>query len=394
MSTNTSNRIVSIDILRGIVMIVMALDHTRDYFHKTVIADPLDPATTTVWLYFTRWITHFCAPTFVLLSGMSAYLAAQNRTKPVASLFLIKRGLWLVLMEITIVTLGITFNPSYSFILLQVIWAIGWSMVVLGVLSRISFNTVLIAGLILFFGHNLLDAMPLPASGAANIWWKVLFTSQFTPVPIDANHTAGDFYAIFPWTGIMLLGYCLGYFFRKDADPEKRKRILAYTGASLIVLFIVLRFINSYGNPQPWELQRNFGRDILAFLNTSKYPPSLQFASMTIGPALLAMAFMEHVKGAWARIASVYGSVPFFYYILHFYMLHCLLVIVFFASGHTMQQAYSPNSILGFRPDDFGYGLPVVYGIWLLTVATLYAPCKWFAAWKKARRGYWWLSYV
>lgn len=385
-------RIASIDILRGIVMIIMALDHTRVFFHKTAMtADPLNADTTTAWLYFTRWITHFCAPTFVFLSGLSAYLSAQKKSKREASGFMIKRGIWLVIVELVVVGFGLNFDPGYHFIILQVIWAIGLSMIILGLLSRISFHLVLITGLVLFFGHNILDHISLPETGTAALIWKILFTSFGTVVPLGNNHFIGIFYAVLPWTGVMLLGYCAGYYFRKGIAAEQRKRFLLVAGISLIALFILLRFVNVYGNPQPWKEQEGALKNVFVFLNTSKYPPSLQYLCMTLGPALLLLYWFENSRGMWTRIVSVYGRVPFFYYILHFYLLHFILVIVFFATNHSGSEIATGPFF--FRPIDFGYGLPVVYLIWMSVVALLYFPSRWFNKYKQ-EHSQWWLRYL
>lgn len=394
MQTSPSHRIASIDLLRGIVMILMALDHTRDFFHQTAMTtDPMDTATTTPWLYFTRWITHFCAPAFVLLSGVSAFLASQKRSRGAASLFLVKRGIWLVIAEVMLITMGFTFNPFYNFIILQVIWAIGWSMIILGLISRISFKAVLITGLLLFFGHNLTNYITLPQTGTAAVMWTALLTSRGVVMQLDATHFVGVFYTILPWTGVMLLGYCLGYFYQKDYPAQKRKRFLLYTGASLTLLFIVLRSFSGYGNPTPWEQQSNLLSNVFTFLNTSKYPPSLQYLGMTLGPALIILSLLENVQAKWASVVTVYGSVPFFYYVLHFYLLHSLLVIVFFLTGHTASQIVDPAVPFLFRPADFGYGLPVVYLIWMAVVTCLYFPSRWFSNYKKRHR-YWWLKYI
>lgn len=394
MEPSRTYRITSIDILRGLVMIIMALDHTRDFFHQpAMISDPLNPATTTVPIYFTRWITHFCAPVFVLLSGVSAYLASLKKTPQEASLFLIKRGLWLVIVEIVIVTFGITFNPFYNFIVLQVIWAIGWSMVILGLLSLISYKAILITGIILFFGHNILDSVTLPETGTTGVLWKLFFRASGSIFSLDSSHFVGDMYAILPWTGVMLIGYSIGYWFRKDFPAEKRKKLLLTAGAGLIVAFIVLRFANAYGNPSPWIKGESFIDNLLAFLNTNKYPPSLHYLAMTLGPACLALALLENVKGKLTDIISVYGKVPFFYYILHFYLIHIITVIVFFATGHTSAEIVDPNLPFLFRPLFFGYGLPVVYAIWLSVVVLLYLPCKKYSNYKLTHKQ-WWLSYV
>jgi uncharacterized membrane protein len=388
-ATTVTYRIASIDILRGLVMIIMALDHTRDFFHSTALtADPLDASTTTPALYFTRWITHYCAPVFVFLSGLSAYLSSRNKTKGQASGFLIKRGLWLILVEITLVTFGLTFNPSFNFFVLQVIWAIGVSMVLLGLLMRISYEVVLIAGIILFFGHNIVDYPDLPSDGVAGGLWSIFLTSSGRVIPIDSSHFIGVFYAALPWTGVMLMGYSIGKWFQKDFSAEKRKRLLLVTGSSLILLFIALRFLKGYGNPTGWD-----GKNLYSFLNTSKYPPSLQYCCMTLGPGIIFLAVAENIRSGWSKLVAVYGRVPFFYYILHFYIIHVLTVIVFFATGHTTAQINDPQSIFLFRPANFGFDLWVVYVIWMTIIASLYLPCRWFNKYKR-HHSQWWLRYV
>ena len=387
--TTASYRIASIDILRGLVMIIMALDHTRDFFHITAFtADPLDAGTTTTALYFTRWITHFCAPVFVFLSGLSAYLSSRNKTKSQASGFLIKRGLWLILVEVTLVTFGLTFNPFFNFFVLQVIWAIGSSMVILGLLVRVSYRFVLIAGIVLFFGHNIVDYFNLPQSGVTGNLWAIFLTSSGKAIPLDSSHFVGVFYAILPWTGVMLLGFGLGKLFQKEFPAEKRKRLLLIMGSVLIVLFISLRFVKGYGNPGVWD-----GKNLFTFLNTSKYPPSLQYCCMTLGPAFIFLALTENIRAGWGKVVSVYGRVPFFYYILHFYLIHTLTVVVFFATGHTSEQINDPASLFLFRPANFGYSLWMVYAIWISVVASLYLPCRWFNQYKMQHHQ-WWLRYV
>jgi uncharacterized membrane protein len=382
-------RIASIDILRGLVMIIMALDHTRDFFHITAMtADPLDEDTTTLWLYFTRWITHYCAPTFVFLSGLSAYLSSQKRTREEASIFLFKRGLWLIFAELVIVSLGLTFNPLYNVLVLQVIWVIGCSMIILGILIKISFRAVLITGLLLFFGHNILDYFNVTGN-----LWKILFTALGTVIPIGANRFIFVLYAVLPWTSAMLLGYCVGYYFRQDTPADKRKRFLLFSGSAAIALFIILRGINKYGNPVPWVTGKNTPSTILDFIDVSKYPPSLDFFCMTLGPALLLLLVLENAKGKWQEIVKVYGSVPFFYYVLHFYLLHFLVVIILFLSGYSAKDIVDPDVLMLFRPATFGYSLPVVYLIWILVVAALYRPCQWFTRYKKTHN-HWWLKYI
>jgi len=390
--SQSSKRILSIDILRGLVMIIMALDHTRDFFHiGAMTSDPLNPGTTTGALFFTRWITHFCAPVFVFLSGLSAYLSAQNKTSAEASSFLLKRGLWLIVVEILIITLGLTFNPLYNFIILQVIWAIGCSMIFLALASRISYKTVLIVGLLLIFGHNIFNLLPAPKNPDMALILKVFFTAFGTIVPLPNNHFIGIFYAILPWTGVMFVGYGIGAWYKKTYDAAKRKRNLLIVGSLTVFLFLVLRLVNIYGDPVPRKEYGDLFKNLLAFFNVSKYPPSLQYISMTLGPAMLFLAFTEKINNWFTRIASVYGAVPFFYYVIHFYLLHTILVIAFFTTGYTSQQIVQIPFL--FRPADFGFGLPLVYLIWIAVVAILYLPCKWFKKYKETH-GQWWLSYI
>ena len=388
----TLKRIQSIDLLRGLVMVIMALDHTRDYFHVTAMsADPLDPATTTTALFFTRWITHFCAPIFVFLSGLSAYLSAQRKCPAQASRFLLQRGIWLIVVEIIIVTLGLTFNPLYNFIILQVIWVIGWSMILLSILSRISYHLVVAIGIVLVFGHDLINYMAIPGTGAAGIMIKVLFTAFGTVLPLDQTHFLGVFYAILPWTGIMFLGYAAGAWYKQGIPAVTRKKYLLFAGLGAVALFILLRVYNGYGDPSLRKSYPEFYQQVLSFLNTSKYPPSLLYTCMTIGPALLLLALLENTKNKFTKVISTYGSVPFFYYIIHFYLLHFLLVIAFFITGHTSKEIIQMPFL--FRPVVFGFSLPVVYLIWLIVVASLYRPCVWFRNYK-ATNNHWWLSYV
>jgi uncharacterized membrane protein len=392
VSASPTYRITSIDLLRGIVMIIMALDHTRDMYHLPAMtsANPLGPLTTTPAIFFTRWITHYCAPTFVFLSGLSAYLSSQKKTSSEASMFLINRGLWLIFVEMVFISFGLTFDPKFRFIVWQVIWAIGWSMIILGIARQLPNKWVLTIGAVLFFGHDLFIYANIPQTGTISDIIRILFTSFGTIIPVNSTHVIGDFYAILPWTGVMLLGYGIGYWFSREYPAAKRKRNLLVSGLLLIALFVILRSINKYGDPSPRQYIAGW-RSILSFLNTSKYPPSLMYCCMTLGPALVFLAISENIKSGWSRIASVYGKVPFFYYVLHFYILHVLLVIFFYATGHNNTEIR--ETFIGFRPVAFGYPLWVVYIIWISVVASLYFPCKWFYKYK-LNHTQWWLKYL
>lgn len=391
------NRIHSIDILRGAVMLIMAIDHVRDFFHApAMIANPLDFSVTTTPIFLTRWITHFCAPTFVFLSGLSAFISGQRKTKAELSSFLIKRGLWLVLVELTVITFGITFDPLYRLLVLQVIWAIGWSMVILGLLVRTSYKLVLLVGLVIFLGHNLLDYATLPTKGAGFHWLTVLLTSPVSFQSLGGGHSVMIVYPILPWAGIMLLGYSFGYFYRNGFPVEQRRKIVYGAGFGLLALFVVLRLINHYGDPFPWTQQKTTIFSVLSFVNITKYPVSLQYGCLTIGTALVFLGLLEQVKNRLTDFLTIYGKVPFFYYVLHFFLIHLICAIFFYASGHTNSEINTPPSPFMFRPfssPNYGWGLPVVYLVWLGVILLLYYPVRWFNRYKDTHRQ-WWLSYL
>ncbi|MBE7171460.1 MAG: DUF1624 domain-containing protein [Williamsia sp.] len=394
MSSVQKQRIGSIDILRGAVMLIMAIDHVRDYFHITAFTDdPTNLATTTPGLFFTRWITHFCAPIFVFLSGVSAFLASQRKTLHQGSAFLLKRGVWLLIVEVLIISLALTFNPLYNFLVFQVIWAIGWSMIILALLIHTNLRVITTVGFILVIGHNVLDFVHLPQQGAASILWSLAFTSPGRVIPFDANHFVLDAYAVLPWTGIMLLGYSFGSIYKKEHDTEKRKKKILLLGMGVIGLFFLLRFINFYGDPRPWSVQKRDLYTGLSFLNVTKYPVSLIYTCMTVGTALIALSLLERTKGAFSRVLSMFGRVPFFYYVCHFYLIRLINVVIFFAAGYGTKDIIDPNLPFLFRPQHFGFGLPVVYAIWLLVILILYKPCQWFDRYRSTHHQ-WWLSYL
>jgi uncharacterized membrane protein len=373
----------------------MALDHVRDFFHDgAMTVNPLDLTSTTPLLFFTRWITHFCAPTFVFLSGTSAFLAGQRKTKKQLSSFLIKRGIWLVFIEVVVMSLLFTFNPLYNVILLQVIWVIGWSMIFLGLLVRTSIKLIAVIGFILVFGHNIFDYLSLPDKGAGSILLRLFFTAFGTVIPYAPSRIILDLYAILPWTGVLFLGYCFGQLYQQSISAVKRRKIILTIGFGVIIFFIILRYINQYGDPAHWSVQpRGAFYTLLSFLNTSKYPPSLCYLSMTIGPALVILSLVEIVQNKASIVFSMYGRVPFFYYILHFFLIHVICVILFFATGHTAKDIVDVNSPFLFRPQHFGFNLTIVYLLWATVIIVLYKPCKWFDEYRRTHTK-WWLSYL
>ena len=394
LQSESTSRIKSIDTIRGAIMIIMALDHVRDFFLNTAFTqNPVDPQTTTLILFFTRWITHYCAPAFMLLSGISAYLAGSKRSATETSLFLIKRGFWIILIEVTLMTFILSFDISYKFIFLNVLWALGCSMIVTGIFVRFfSVKAVLAFGLVLIFGHNVFDFINVTPNSVLDIILNIFLTAAGTFYPVGGR-TIAVFYVILPWAGVMMSGYGLGNLYNKDFDAGKRKKILLFAGISATLLFVVLRFANGYGDPSLWTMQKENWRTVLSFFNVTKYPPSLLFTLMTVGPILILLSFTDSTYNRLTKFLSVYGKVPFFYFLVHFFLIHLLSAITVLLTGYTWQQATDSELFFKFRPSDFGFELGWVYLIWALIVLSLYFPCKWYGKYK-AEHKTWWLSYL
>lgn len=391
-SVLSRSRITSIDLLRGLVMIIMALDHTRDFFHVHAMdQNPLNLQTTTPMLFFTRWITHFCAPTFVFLAGTSAYLQGLRKNKKQLSSFLITRGFWLIFAEIVFINLAYFFDLSYAAIGLQVIWAIGISRIILGLFIWLPFTVILLTGLIIVFGHNMLDFYEKENSNFG-IGYSLLH--RFGIFPLTENTRLIVLYPFLSWTGLMMLGYCFGRLIQ-NSEGIQRKKLLSWLGIGVIVLFIAVRGLTVYGDPSGWLKQDNILYTIFSFVNTQKYPPSLLYMCMTIGPALLFLAFFDKARGKIAEIISVYGRVPFFYYVLHFYLIHIVSTLLFFQRGHSVQEGTHPTGMDPFFviPGE-GYSLTAVYFIWIAIVASLYPLCKWYDRYKANHKENKWLSYL
>jgi uncharacterized membrane protein len=406
-------RIDSIDLLRGIVMVVMMLDHTRDFVHSAAFAfDPTDLSQTTPALFLTRWITHYCAPVFVFLAGTGAYLQfARGKSKADLSRFLLSRGLWLIFLELTVVRFGIFFNADYRFLgFLQVIWVIGVSMLVLAALIHLPIKLIGAFGVAMIALHNLLDGFrvvgwhgpgsPVPGFGA-KLW---IFAHQaFFGFPILGfpSPIVVVIYPLIPWIGVMAAGYAFGALYQKDFAV--RRRLLLIIGAALTGLFVLLRAFDVYGDAAKWSGQKNLLFTTFSFVNTTKYPPSLLFLLMTLGPAILALALFETgpdeqpSTGLFAKIRKAFvtfGRVPLFFYVLQWYTAHLLAVLVEFMAGQSVgYQFASPIDKFGAPPPNLGLRLWVVYLVWIAGVLLLYPLCKWFAG-VKARRSDWWLSYL
>lgn len=384
-------RITSVDLLRGAVMIIMALDHTRDFFHYDAqVNNPLNLNSTTGVLFFTRWITHFCAPVFVFLSGTSAYLQSARKSKKELSLFLITRGLWLILMEFTVVNIALTFDVYFSTFAFEVIGTIGLSMLILGLVVWLPFEIILVLGLLIVLGHNALDFFERKQTGPFSVGYNLLHRVGFHP--LGGRYRLLILYPFLAWSGLMMLGYCLGRVLRNE-NATYRKKFLIITGLFAVALFVVLRFINIYGDPSQWSKQGTGFRTFLSFINSTKYPPSLFFILMTIGPALLFLAWWDNIQNTFTKIVSVYGRVPFFYFVVHFFILHLAAMVIYFLRGHTFAETMADPIITKFVKGGEGFPLKIVYFIWLAVVIAMYPLCKRYDRYKTEHKEKKWLSY-
>lgn len=394
-TTTQTYRIESIDFLRGLVMIIMALDHVRMYFALgTWYAEPTNLATTTPLLFFTRWITHICAPVFVFLAGTSAFLYGMKASSiKKTAWFLFTRGLWFIFVEVVIVNFAWTFDITYSFVILQVIWTIGLSMVVLSVLVFLPGWLIFAIGMILVFRHNLLDSITVQGSSVQDVIWHILHEPGV--IFIDSTRFVNVVYPVLPWIGLMALGYVFGAFYRKGFHVEQRRRWLFAIGISATLLFIILRGFNLYGEPREWLMLNTPIFRLMSFLNTTKYPPSLHFLLMTMGPALILLAAVEPLQNRLAKPVITFGRVPFFFYIVHLYLIHGLAMLLLIYQGRNgSEYVLSAEGIRSGTLSNFGLNLEAVYVIWVLVVVLLYPICRWYQKYRESNPSKWWLRYL
>ena len=387
ITASSRARIESVDVVRGVIMIIMALDHTRDFFGIPG-QNPTDMATTTAALFFTRWITHFCAPVFFLLTGTGAYLALRRRSPGELSGFLFKRGLWLIFLEVVVVRcLAYQFNFDFRVTMLIVLWALGWAMITLSVLVRLPAYVATAFGVLLIAGHNLFDSVK-----SANPLWSILHSPGF--VLNNPDHVVFVAYPLIPWLGVTAVGYGLGQIYAWDAD--RRRAFLLRLGLALTLAFLVLRGVNVYGDPSRWLSQKTGLFTVLSFLNTTKYPPSLLFLLMTLGPAMVFLWAVDRGTPRPLRPALVFGKVPMFYFVLHFALIHLLAVVTCYVRYGSAQWMFESPDLGHYpfsAPPGWGFSLPVVYLAWAFVVVAMYPLCRWFAALKQ-RRSDPWLSYL
>jgi uncharacterized membrane protein len=410
------DRLDSIDLLRGVVMVLMALDHVRDFFSDQLFVDPTDLQKTTPPIFLTRWVTHFCAPTFMFLAGTAAFLSGtRGKSRPALSWFLFTRGLWLAFLEVVVNRILWMFNFDLQHHGAGVFWAIGWSMVVLSVLVYLPATVVTLLGVGMIGLHNLLDGLTADQVHLPGWLWVILHSPGDAPVMDEgtvgqvvnwARHllglgdvsvvdgiTFGTGYCLVPWMGVMAAGYGFGTLLQLDR-PQRRRRLFLL-GTALTLGFVLLRAANVYGDPHPWAEQSSPLLTFLSFLNCTKYPPSLLYLLMTLGPAILALAFFDRPLGPLARPIVTFGRVPLFFYLLHIPLIHGGAVLC-----DTLRFGWSPLAAAGpweikpgAVPEHYGLSLPLVYVVWIGVVLVLYLPCRWFAEVKRRRRDGW-LSYI
>ena len=383
-----ASRVHSIDLLRGLVMVIMAIDHVRDYFHAgAFLFDPTDINRTTLPIFFTRFITHFCAPVFMLLSGTSAYLVGARKGKTALTKFLFSRGLWLIFLELTVINFGWFFDIQYQNTGFLVIWALGMSMIVLSGLIHLPKSIILFISLAMILGHNYFDSYD-----PGTLVWSFLHQPklyQWEGINIFA------LYPLIPWIGVMAAGYCLGSWYDNKFEPARRKKLLLYTGIVATMLFIALRYTNWYGDSILWSRQSQPGLTLMSFLSLSKYPPSLLYLLATLGPALIFLSFTEKSNNWISRQMRVIGRVPMFYYIVHIYLIHIVAMIAAsLTPGHSWSDMLL-STWVSFEPKlvGFGYSLPVTYAFWFGMIVILYFLCRWYDAYKRSHK-HWWLSYL
>ena len=387
------NRIESIDFLRGLVMVIMALDHVRDYFFfGSFTSNPSDLAITTPLLFYTRIITHYCAPVFILLTGTSAYLYGAKTNKRDLSKFLFTRGIWLIFLELVVNNFVWYFDPSYSLIVLQVIWAIGFGMLFLSGIIYLSNKIICLIGLAIICLHNLFDVFVFEGQSLDAIVWYFLHQQAIIEISDQTSLIFG--YPIIPWIGLMAIGYVLGSLYT-DYQAEERKALLMKYGLYSIGAFLILRLTNFYGEPNPFIIQDSITYSLMSFFNTTKYPPSLLYILMTIGPSLLILALIEKIKNRFTDFFIVFGRVPLFYYFLHVFVIHIFAIILLIVNGGDPSIMFKMTPFLGHQQQlvEYGYPLWLVYSVWFIVILILYPACYKYMKYKSTSNK-WWLSYL
>lgn len=380
-ASTLSQRLLSIDALRGLVILFMLLDHVREtFFLHRQVSDPMAIDTTEPALFVSRTLAHLCAPVFVLLTGLSAYLYGEkHQGRSDVSAFLFKRGLFLVVLEFTLVNFAWTFQLPPSVIYMQVIWAIGVSMIALALLVWLPRSALLVLGVAIIAGHNLLDGLHFPVGSALHVPWAILHERGW--IEFSDSLRLRTSYPVLPWVGVIALGWCLGPWFARSMPAATRQRYLLLGGLAALLGFVALRLLNGYGEA-PWAVQADTVHTLMSFFNITKYPPSLLFLALTLGVGLLLLLGFERAQQRpWISALAVFGAVPMFFYLLHLYVLK----VAYLACV----------ALLGLNQGSY-FGFDTVWAVWLVAVLlalALYVPVRWFAALKARRRDIAWLKY-
>lgn len=382
-------RVISIDILRGLVMVLMILDHVRAFFSNADF-NPLDLTQSNIPLFMTRWSTHLCAPTFIFLAGIGAYLSLKRgKTKQQLAQFLLLRGCWFIFLDLTVVRFSWKFDLSYIFSAAGVLWAIACGMIFLAAIIYLPTRKIALIGMLLIVGHNLFDN--IQAGQLGNIGWVWAILHERKMIEPISGFRLFILYPLIPWIGVMALGYAFGILY--EIEKNRRLQLLRKIGLSMIAAFMIIRAINIYGDPNPWSIQSSFSYTLLSFINCHKYPPSLLYLLITLGIAILLLYWLEKTKICYFKPLIILGQQPLFFYVIHVYLIH-LTAILFALSKYGITPFTFSHLGINWKPKAVGYGLPMVYVISLLMTCLLYIFCKWFSQYKKKHRGKWWLNYL
>ncbi len=373
-------------------MVIMALDHVRLYLHHdSFFFKPTDLVQTNELLFFTRFITHYCAPVFVFLAGTSAFFVGQRMDKNSLSKWLLKRGVWLILLELTVLKFAWFFKFDVSYIFLQVIWVIGLGMICLAGFVHLSKNMVIAVSILVIVGHNAFDSFTPTGNFSSGIW---AFLHEFKLLNFG-DISIFTAYPILPWIFVMPLGYYFGEFYKPTFDSKLRIKILLQIGIGLTLSFFILQFINFYGDPYFWSIQDSWSATVMSFFKITKYPPSLLYLLITIGPSIMLLAFAEKWKGWFFNKLVIIGRVPMFFYIIHLYLIHLVALLAVIATGHNPSDMFIDIWVT-LQPGlkGFGFNLGIVYLIWIALTIGLYPICQWYNNYKSNNRDKWWLSYL
>lgn len=392
----TKSRIESIDLLRGIVMIIMAIDHIRDFFHyDSFFFSPTDISQTTTGIFFTRWITHLCAPAFIFLAGVSAHFIRQQKTAQETTTFLLTRGFWLIVLQFTVIRFVWSFDPTFQYNAHTIISDIGLCMILLAALVYLPWKVILTISLLMIAGHNLLDGISFTSGSASDVFWSLLHVNK--TYSLGNGYSFEIFYPVIPWIGVMALGFCVGRLFDQDYSSASRRRILLRTGAVSLVLLFLLRYSNLYGDPFPWSVQTEWWKTMLSFLNFQKYPPSLMYAGVMLSISFILLGLMEGKNIDRWKPVILFGKVALFYYVMHILVIHVFAMIAAVVSGLSWHTMIFSGPIKGgslLLKGKFGYSIEYVYVVWIVTILFFYPLCVYWNNFKIQNKKKWWVSYL